>query len=100
MIQAASRDETKDVDLKELQDIVNIRSGVKFGVLCIARCFILVDSISRFVASTLDKVEQGFISHNEVLPSDISLDITTEVRKLKTNAAIILSVSAASPMFN
>ena len=30
MIQAASRDETKDVDLKELLDIVNIRSGVKF----------------------------------------------------------------------
>ena len=52
------------------------------------------------MASTLDKVEQGFISHNEVLPSDLSLDIVNEVRKLKTSAAIILSVSAASPMFN
>ena len=39
MIQAASRDETKDVDLKELLAIVNIRSGVKFGVMCIVRCF-------------------------------------------------------------
>ena len=33
MIQATSRDETKDVDLKKLLDIVNIRSGVKFGVM-------------------------------------------------------------------
>ena len=39
MIQAASRDETKDVDLKELLAIVNIRSGVKFGVMCIVLCF-------------------------------------------------------------
>ena len=52
------------------------------------------------MASTLDKVEQGFISHSEVLPSDLSLDIVTEVRKLKTSAAIILSVSAARPVFN
>ena len=52
------------------------------------------------MASTLDKVEQGFISHNEVLPSDLSLDIVNEVRKLKTSAAIILSVSASRPVFN
>ena len=52
------------------------------------------------MASRLDKVEQGFISQNKVLPSDLSLDIVTEIRKLKTSGAIILSVSAASPVFN
>lgn len=80
-IQSASRGNAKGTNIQELLDNVNI----------------------RFVASTfaVDKVfEQGFIRHNEVVPSDISLDLVTEIRKLHTKAPIILSLTADRPIFN
>ena len=61
----------------------------------------------RFVASIFDEnrnktIEQGFISYHGVLPSDLSIDLdtNTELRNLKTKAAIIISVSANRPVFN
>ena len=80
-IQAASRDKAKETNIQELLSSVNI----------------------RFEASSLseDKApEQGFISHNEVLPSNISLNLVTEIRKLQTKAAIVLSLTADRPLFN
>ena len=80
-IQAASRIKAKETNIQELLNSVNIRFEAS--------------------SSSEDKVpEQGFISHNEVLPSDISLNLVTEIRKLHTKAAIVLSLTAERPLFN
>jgi len=63
----------------------------------------LLNSHIRFVASTFDNADapkQGFISQNDVLPSDLSLNLVTEIRKLHTKAAILLSVSGDRPLLD
>ena len=73
-IQAASKDKAKETNFQEL-----LNSNIKF------------------VASTFndaDAPKQGFICQNDVLPSDLGLNLVTEIRKLHTKAALLLSISA------
>ena len=85
--------------------ISDLLQNAYYSIHFIVKCSPNSNLHLRFVATLLDveetnTPEQGFISHNDVLPSDLSLDIVTKVGKLKTSAAIILSVSADRPVLD